>query len=467
MKKFFLFLSVIFAALVCCFDAENVPIYANVSNVSVNAYNNGSWQNNGFYMTNIGVSVKNISDSPIENWRVYINLPYGFCIENSWNGVFDSSNSILSVSPMDYNSYIAQNSEQSFGFIVKTKIPIDFNSINAGAEALPKNNNIIDNIDYKDNSVVCPDISPTESAGGVSAHGKLKLDGTNLIDENGEKVVLKGLSSHGIAWFPDFLNLHSIAVTKAYGANVFRVAMYTDEFGGYTTNAQAMEYAESLAFNAMDNAVSLDMYTIIDWHILSDNNPQLHKSDALAFFDKVSAKYAGNPAVIYEICNEPNNVSWKYDIKPYAVEIINVIRKNSPDAVIIVGTNTWSQDVDEASFDLLDFDNIMYAFHFYAGTHTLESFKPKIETALKNGAPVFVSEWGVSAANGNDSLYIDEAQKWLCYLNEKKISWTNWSLCNKNETSSALKINANPIDWNYDDLTDSGKFVFYNLKNLN
>jgi len=304
----------------------------------------------------------------------------------------------------------------------------------------------------------------SEKGNGVLAHGDLKAIGGKIVDKNGKSVVLKGMSSHGIVWFPQFINTHSIQKTKENGANVFRAAMYTEEYGGYTTGENEKQNSKKLLYQAVDNALSLDIYAIIDWHILNDANPQKHKTEAIAFFDEVSKKYANNPAVIYEICNEPHGVSWKNDIKPYAKDVISVIRKNSPKALIIVGTNTWSQDVDEASEDLLEFENIAYAFHFYAGTHMLDDFKYKIEKAILNGATIFVSEWGITKADGNGGVYFDEARKWLSYLDEKQISRVNWSLCNKNEMSAAVLSGSDSESWGEKDLTGSGKFVFDSFK---
>ena len=303
-----------------------------------------------------------------------------------------------------------------------------------------------------------------ESGNGVLKHGWLKAVNGKIIDKNGDNVVLRGMSSHGLVWFPSFSNKYSIQKTKDSGANVFRAAMYTEEYGGYTTGEAERQNSENILYSAVDSAVSLDMYAVIDWHILNDANPQKHKSEALAFFDKVSKKYAGNPAVIYEICNEPHGVSWKNDIKPYAEEVIPVIRKNSPEALIIVGSNTWSQDVDEAADDLLKFENVAYSFHFYSGTHKLDAFKPKIEKALSKGATIFVTEWGTSDSSGNNGNYFDEANKWLDYLDEKEISRINWSLCDKNESSAAILSGANPESWNENNLSESGKFIFNSLK---
>ena len=87
------------------------------------------------------------------------------------------------------------------------------------------------------------------------------------------------------------------------------------------------------------------MYVIIDWHILHDLDPNVYKEDAKDFFNEMSAKYADYDNVIYEICNEPNGGTNWNSVKNYANEIIPVIRANDSDAIIIVGTPNWSQDV--------------------------------------------------------------------------------------------------------------------------
>ena len=142
------------------------------------------------------------------------------------------------------------------------------------------------------------------------------------------------------------------------------------------------------------------MYAIIDWHILSDGNPQTHQSEAKTFFSEMSKEFAKNTNVLYEICNEPNgNTSWS-QIKSYAQEVIPAIRKNDPDAVILVGTPNWSQYVDQAAADpIRGYDNIMYTLHFYADTHR-DSLQSTMVSALSKGLPIFVSEYGICDASG-------------------------------------------------------------------
>ena len=40
-------------------------------------------------------------------------------------------------------------------------------------------------------------------------HGALSIKGTDIVDKNNEKYQLRGISTHGLAWFPDYVNKDS------------------------------------------------------------------------------------------------------------------------------------------------------------------------------------------------------------------------------------------------------------------
>lgn len=299
--------------------------------------------------------------------------------------------------------------------------------------------------------------SPGEAlSGGVSENGWLQVKGAQLCNQQGEPVILRGMSTHGMQWYGQFASAGAIRSTAEYGANLFRVAMYTGE-NGYLSRPQLKNQVTA----AVDAAIQNDMYVIIDWHILSDGNPKSHLNEAKAFFAEMAKRYRNSPAVLYEICNEPNgNVSWSGDVKPYAQEVVKAIRDAGSRGVVLIGSPTWSQDIHLAAADPVKGENLMYTLHFYAGTHGRE-LRERIDSCLKKGLPVFVSEWGTSRADGNGGVYLKEAKEWLDFLENRNISWANWSLCDKNETSAALRPGANASGpWTQNDLSPSGKFVF-------
>ncbi len=283
---------------------------------------------------------------------------------------------------------------------------------------------------------VRPDPTP------VGMHGQLSVKGTQLTDQSGNAVQLRGISTHGINWFPQYVNREAFQYLRDnWHVNLIRLAMYTYEYNGYCSGGDKTAL-KNLIYQGVDAAVSLGMYVIVDWHVLNDRNPNTYLADAKQFFQEVTAKYKNTPNVIYEICNEPNSgVSWQ-EIRNYASQVIPVIRQNAPNAVILVGTPNWSQDVDEAAKNpITGYSNLMYSLHFYSATHK-DWLRDKMNTALNQGLPVFVSEFSTCDASGNGGYDFAESEKWLNTLDQKKISYACWSLCNKAESSALLKSSA-------------------------
>lgn len=295
------------------------------------------------------------------------------------------------------------------------------------------------------------------------AYGQLKVMGTQLCDADGHAIVLKGMSSHELLHFGQYMNSSSINYIKNnWGANIVRAAMRTTD-NSYITNPGV---SKAIVKDVVAAALEAGIYVIIDWHILSDGDPNTYKEEAKEFFKEMAKTYGMYPNIIYEICNEPNGVTWENEIKPYADYIIPAIRAIDPNNIIIVGTGNWCQDIDLPACDPLSYPNIMYACHFYSGTHT-QWLRDKVDIAISKGLPVFVTEFGVSDNTGNGGPYLEESQIWMNYMKTNKISWVNWSLCDKAETSAALKTGASINgDWKDSDLTESGRFVKMNMGSL-
>lgn len=295
--------------------------------------------------------------------------------------------------------------------------------------------------------------TPVVERNVVEEYGKLYVDGTNLMSSvTGEPVQLTGMSSYGLYMCSAFFNEEIVkTLTQDWGCSVIRIAMYT--VGTSDGYIERPEKYFNLMCEITDMCIDAGVYIIVDWHILADGDPNQYKAEAIDFFDRYSAIYGDCDNVIYEICNEPNGtcfdnpdetVGWENCIKPYANEVIPVIRKNAPDSVIIVGTSTWSHDVHIASESPLEgYDNIMYTFHFYAGSSGQET-RDIVDQALANGLPIFCTEWGTTYDSGNGGPCLEESDVWLDFLNERNISWCNWSIGGAAaETSNALLYMSN------------------------
>jgi|GEM_PF-307354 endoglucanase len=291
-------------------------------------------------------------------------------------------------------------------------------------------------------------------------YGALCVQKTHLCDAGGNPVQLKGISTHGIAEFPQYINKDLVKeLREKWNANVLRLAMYTAERGGYCTDGDAQNLEEVID-RGVTYCTENDMYVIIDWHILSDGDPNSNLEKAKHFFAKMAEKYKDQENVLYEICNEPNSGTGWGDVKRYAKEIITLIRKKDKAAVILVGTPNWCQYVEEAADDpIREFDNVMYTLHFYAATHK-EELRRTMENAIGKGLPVFVSEYGLSEASGNGVVDVKEADIWKERLDCHQISYIAWNLSNKDETSAMIKADCKKLSgFEKSDLTAEGQWV--------
>ena len=310
----------------------------------------------------------------------------------------------------------------------------------------------------------------------VGRHGKLSVQSVDgytapvLVDQSGTPVQLRGASTHGMHWFPQYVNKNAFQTLRDdWGINLMRLVCYPRDVGsvGYLTGGDATKnQLDSLIQNGVDYATQLGMYAIVDWHVHA-YNPNEYRSEAKTFFTKYATMYKDHDNVLYEICNEPTGTPWydgsDNDLYTYCEEIIATIRAIDPDAVIICGTNTWSQDVEDVAahpMKSLGYENIMYTFHFYAATHK-DNLMDKVKNATKSGTPIFVTEFGITSADGNGSYDTDTADRWIALLDQLNISFACWSYSNCAEKSAYFQNSCSKStgDWTASDLTTTGKWL--------
>ncbi|WP_416147406.1 carbohydrate-binding domain-containing protein [Salipaludibacillus sp. HK11] len=339
-----------------------------------------------------------------------------------------------------------------------------------------------------------------------SVGGPLQLieynDQTTLGDQHGNPIQLRGMSTHGLHWFGEIVNDNAFkALANDWDSNMIRLAMYVGE-GGYAEDSEVKE----LVYEGIDLALDNDMYVVVDWHVHAPGDPRADVYEgAYDFFEELADHYKKHPQfgnIIWELANEPSpnnnggpgitndDEGWQA-VKEYAEPIAAMLNEKG-DNIILVGSPNWSQRPDLAADDPLDADNVMYSVHFYTGTHepadesypegTLPEERDNVMSnaryALENGVGLFATEWGTSQANGDGGPYLDEADIWLGFLNENNISWANWSLTNKNETSGSFtpfilnQSDATDLDpgddqvWEPGELSPSGEYVRSRIKGI-
>jgi endoglucanase len=295
----------------------------------------------------------------------------------------------------------------------------------------------------------------------VEKYGQLKVQGNKIVNQYGEPIVLRGMSLFWSQWMGQYYNSNCIKWLKdEWKCNVVRAAMGI-EMGGYLQNPIV---EKNKIKNVINACIEEGIYVIVDWH---DHNAHNHQTEAIEFFKEIANEYKDIPNLIYEIYNEPEQISWPNIVKPYSDSVVSEIRKIDSDNIILVGSPTWSQDVDIAANNPVQFDNIAYSLHFYAATHK-QYLRDKAKNALAKGVALFVSEFGTCEANGSGVLDYTEMSKWFDFMEKNKLSWCNWSIADKEETSAALTPGASGQGgWSETQITESGKLIRSKLIELN
>ena len=316
---------------------------------------------------------------------------------------------------------------------------------------------------------------PSKTPAPPTGSGSDNIVGTPPITTQGNQVLfggqhgsIAGMSMFWSSFVADGGKFYTSAVVQTlkndWKAKLVRAAMGVEGPTGYlsdpTSNLNRVK-------TVVDAAIANDMYVIIDWHT---HNAEDFQPQAITFFQDMARTYGNTNNVIYEIYNEPdcptgtamcgwdNKTSWA-EIKDYAQEVIAAIRAIDSDNLIIVGTPFYSQFVDEASESPINDVNVAYTLHFYAASHKGQERNRAI-TALKNGIPLFVTEWGTVSASGDGAMDVAESNTWMQFLYDNNISHANWSISDKAEGASILKPGSNGQDgWTDSDLTQSGLYV--------
>ena len=269
-----------------------------------------------------------------------------------------------------------------------------------------------------------------KAADPVKLYGQLQVKGTQLCDQQGRPVSLRGVSFSWHNWWPRFYNKKVVKTLKRdWHCSVVRAAMGIQPDDGYL---KSPTWALSCLTPVIESAIKQNVYVIIDWH-----SHHMYTREAKQFFGEMARKYGHYPHVIYEIYNEPVEDTWT-DVKKYATEVIGEIRKYDPDNLVLVGCPHWDQDIHlVAHSPLQGFDNVMYTVHFYAATHG-DDLRQRTEEAIKKGIPVFISECGAMEASGDGDIDMESEEQWIQMCERLGLSWLCWSISDKAETCSML-----------------------------
>jgi hypothetical protein len=203
-------------------------------------------------------------------------------------------------------------------------------------------------------------------------------------------------------------------------------------------------------------AAALGAYTILDLQWLDADTVFGHTRDAnqqkqpnrvaptpdantIVLWDMLSARYQGEPAVLFDLFNEPHDplgddflpihlVDAEGDVTesdgdyvgagewvPWAAYLVGRVRRVRPTGLILVGGVDWAFDLRDVQVDAPD---IVYSAHIYPN-RAEEAWEKALGRAGE--LPVFVGEWGGGDTDLDFGRSLSERMGGL------GLGWTAWS----------------------------------------
>lgn len=259
----------------------------------------------------------------------------------------------------------------------------------------------------------------------------LHVEGIDIKDPDGHKVVLRGVSLPDLA-LNDYRDGTGKSATEliemltdrenGWYSTVLRLPVYPIWEHGYNNNPQ--RYDRRYIRPAVEKCVEKNIYCIIDWHYVDD--PRDVDRETRAFWSDIAAKYKDYPNIMFEVFNENKTdmswAEWKSITQPW----VDLIRSYAPRNIILVGAPHYSQHLFDTPDNPIEGENLVYVAHVYPGLKEHHWDRWMFNSADK--IPIFVTEWGFrkgssKTTSGTISTYGRAIKK---KLEEHQLSWTCW-----------------------------------------
>ncbi|HBC88976.1 MAG TPA: hypothetical protein DCZ94_18700 [Lentisphaeria bacterium] len=329
---------------------------------------------------------------------------------------------------------------------------------------------------------------PSETPNPEKWPSELFVAGNQIQTKDGKNVWLQGVYICSLEWSPrgegGVVYSAKVAI-EDWKSNVIRLALMDDYWFGKSDrqNDGGTEY-RALVNDIVSFASNRGAYVVLDLH-----HYRAIKEEHLKFWKEVAAKYKNHPAVLFDIINEPYDISWEIwrnggfveekgkpaDIdavltadqkskklsgfsSPGMQAAVNAIRETGARNIIVAGGIDWSGDLSGIAngyaLDEKGGNGIMYSWHIYWWHKNWQG--RVLETTVKY--PILVGECGASV---NKMSFIpakdhDDPFEWspdfIGLVQKYKLNWT----------ASLFHVNAAPNmiqDWNYTPTPAWGAFV--------
>ena len=295
------------------------------------------------------------------------------------------------------------------------------------------------------------DVTPTGCLSAAPQHvapGGYYVNGNTVCTADGHAHLFHGIARPSMEWTAtgEFMSAGDFALMGSGGwkANVVRVALNQDFWlaGSNNTFYDAGYPARVDQVIAWAKDAGMDVILDLHWSdagMLGQCAPNLGcqqlmaDANSLTFWSEVAARYKDDGRVLFELYNEPHDVSWPVwksggntGMGWTAVgmqQMYDAVRAAGADNLVIAGGLNYAYDLSEVSRLRISGYNIMYATHPYGGpSEKAPGAWDSHWGYLAATDPVIVTEFG--DLQKCDGAY---SQTLITYADRLHASWTAWA----------------------------------------
>jgi endoglucanase len=286
-------------------------------------------------------------------------------------------------------------------------------------------------------------ISPTEPL----APGGYYVNGNTVCTADGRAHLFHGVARPTLEWSSvgQNLSLADFELMASWNANVVRIGLNQDFW--IAESPQFDPYYSALVDDAVTWAEIAGMDVILDLHwsdtgVLgscvspptSGCQQQMPDANSLTFWSEVATRYRNDGRVLFELYNEPHDVSWTVwksggttssGFQAVGMQqLYDTVRATGAQNLVLIGGLNWAYDLSGVPSNRIEGRNIVYVTHPYDSAGRRPSNWDKSWGFLTQTDPVIVTEFG---SLNDTTCATDYSAQLIKYADSHATSWTAWA----------------------------------------